>query len=140
MPINRRYNLRRLLLACDYYVERKKQRLTFEHILIAGVNDTYEQAHLLARHAHRLSAKVNLDPYNTVFRVCGGSRPSQNRQENSCRSCTAHDSATLRREKGGDIDAACGQLRLQAKRMQRGHPEHSTAEVEGILWRCGRGN
>jgi 23S rRNA (adenine2503-C2)-methyltransferase len=118
MPINRRYNLETLLSACDYYVERKKQRLTFEYILIAGVNDTDEQAHLLARHAHRLSAKVNLIPYNTV-RGLPWSRPSQNRQEKFLSILHRHGIlATLRREKGGDIDAACGQLRLQMKREE----------------------
>jgi 23S rRNA (adenine2503-C2)-methyltransferase len=118
MPINRRYNLEALFSACDYYVERKKQRLTFEYILIAGVNDSDEQAHLLARHAHRLSAKVNLIPYNTVQGL-PWSRPSQNRQEKFLSILHRHGiPATLRREKGGDIDAACGQLRLQTKREE----------------------
>jgi 23S rRNA (adenine2503-C2)-methyltransferase len=118
MPINRRYNLETLLSACDYYVKRKKQRLTFEYILIDGVNDTDEQAHLLARNAHRLSAKVNLIPYNTV-RGLPWSRPSQNRQEKFLSILRRHTiPATLRREKGGDIDAACGQLRLQMKREE----------------------
>ncbi|PYK95671.1 MAG: 23S rRNA (adenine(2503)-C(2))-methyltransferase RlmN, partial [Verrucomicrobia bacterium] len=81
MPINRRYNIDMLLSACDYYISRKKQRLTFEYILIAGVNDSDEQAHLLAKHARRLSAKVNLIPYNTVEGL-PWSRPSRNRQEN----------------------------------------------------------
>src|SRR5207248_219413 len=53
MPINRRYNLETLLSACDYCIARKKQRLTFEYILIADVNDTDDQAHLLAAHARR---------------------------------------------------------------------------------------
>src|SRR5207248_5597971 len=57
MPINRRYNIETLLSACDFYVARRKQRLTFEYILIAGVNDSDEQANLLAQHALRLSAK-----------------------------------------------------------------------------------
>jgi 23S rRNA (adenine2503-C2)-methyltransferase len=118
MPINRRYNLETLLSACDYYVACKKQRLTFEYILIAGVNDIDEQAHLLARHAHRLAAKVNLIPYNTV-RGLPWSRPSQNRQEKFLSILHRHGiPATLRREKGGDIDAACGQLRLQTKREE----------------------
>lgn len=118
MPINRRYNLEMLLSACDYYVERKKQRLTFEYILIAGVNDTDDQAHLLATHARRLAAKVNLIPYNTVQGL-PWSRPSQNRQEKFLSILQRHRiSATLRREKGGDIDAACGQLRLQSKREE----------------------
>ena len=65
MPVNRKYNLAVLLEACDFYVAQKK-RLMFEYILIAGVNDSDEQAQQLARHALRLSAKVNLIPYNTV--------------------------------------------------------------------------
>ena len=116
MPINRRYNIETLLSACDYYAGRKKQRLTFEYILIAGVNDADVQANLLARHARRLSAKVNLIPYNTVEDL-DWSRPSRNRQEKFLSILRAHKiPATLRREKGHDIDAACGQLRLQTKR------------------------
>lgn len=118
MPINRRYNLETLFSACDCYVERKKQRLTFEYILIAGVNDTDDQAHLLATHARRLAAKVNLIPYNTVQGL-PWSRPSENRQEKFLSILQRHRiSSTLRREKGGDIDAACGQLRLQTKREE----------------------
>jgi 23S rRNA (adenine2503-C2)-methyltransferase len=116
MPVNRRYNLETLLSACDYYVAQKKQRLTFEYILIAGINDTDDQAHLLARHARRLSAKVNLIPYNTVEGLTW-SRPSRNVQEKFLAILRKHGiPATLRREKGHDIEAACGQLRLQAKR------------------------
>ncbi len=119
MPINRRYNIDMLLSACDYYISRKKQRLTFEYILIAGVNDSDEQAHLLAKHARRLSAKVNLIPYNTVEGL-PWSRPSRNRQENFLSILRAAGIAgTLRREKGHDIEAACGQLRLQTNREER---------------------
>ncbi len=89
----------------------------FEYILIAGVNDSDEQAHHLARHALRLSAKVNLIPYNTVEGL-EWTRPSRNRQETFLRILREHGAvATLRREKGHDIAAACGQLRLQAKRQ-----------------------
>jgi 23S rRNA (adenine2503-C2)-methyltransferase len=116
MPINRKYNIETLLSACDNYASRKKQRLTFEYILISGVNDSDEQARLLSRHAHRLSAKVNLIPYNTVEGL-QWSRPSSNRQEKFLSILRTHSiPATLRREKGHDIDAACGQLRLQSKR------------------------
>jgi 23S rRNA (adenine2503-C2)-methyltransferase len=118
MPINRRYNVETLLSACDYYTARKKQRLTFEYILIAGVNDSDEQAQVLARHAKRLSAKVNLIPYNTVHGL-PWSRPSQDRQEDFLSILRQRGvGATLRREKGHDIDAACGQLRLQTKREE----------------------
>ena len=116
MPINRKFNIETLLSACDYYAEHKKQRLTFEYILIAGVNDSDEQAHLLSRHARRLSARVNLIPYNTVEGLVW-SRPSRNRQGKFLSILGAHKiPATLRREKGHDIDAACGQLRLQTSR------------------------
>ena len=116
MPINRRYNIDVLLSACAYYTRRKKQRLTFEYILIAGVNDSEDQAHLLARHVRRLSAKVNLIPYNTVHGL-PWSRPSQDQQGRFLSILRKHGiAATLRREKGHDIDAACGQLRLQTKR------------------------
>ena len=117
MPINRRYKIDMLLSACDYYASRKKQRLTFEYILIAGVNDADDQAHLLAKHARRLNdAKVNLIPYNTVHDL-PWARPSQDRQEKFLSILRNHGvAATLRREKGHDIDAACGQLRLQTKR------------------------
>lgn len=115
MPVNRKYPLKVLLEACDYYVARKG-RLTFEYILIAGINDTDEQARELAKIARRLSAKVNLIPYNTVEGL-DWSRPSRERQEKFQSILRHHGvTATLRLEKGNDIAAACGQLRLQAKR------------------------
>ena len=119
MPINRRYNIETLLSACDYYNAHKKQRLTLEYILIADVNDSDEQARLLSRHARRLSAKVNLIPYNNVSGLTWA-RPSEKRQEKFLSILRAQGNpATLRREKGHDIDAACGQLRLQTEREAR---------------------
>jgi 23S rRNA (adenine2503-C2)-methyltransferase len=120
MPVNRKYNLTTLLSACDYYASRKKQRIYFEYILIAGVNDAEEQAHLLAGHARRLGARVNLIPYNKVESL-DWSRPSREQQERFLSILRGHGIvATLRREKGHDIDAACGQLRLQRKRAEGG--------------------
>ncbi len=116
MPINRRYNIETLLSACDYYKAHKKQRLSFEYILIADVNDSDDQARLLSRHAHRLSAKVNLIPYNSVSGL-PWTRPSEKRQEKFLSILRGEGiPVTLRREKGHDIDAACGQLRLQTER------------------------
>ena len=118
MPVNRRYPLKVLLEACDDYVT-KKRRIMFEYILIAGLNDTDEQARELAKIARRLSAKINLIPYNTVEGL-EWSRPSRARQEKFQSILREHGVvATLRREKGHDIAAACGQLRLQAKRAER---------------------
>src|SRR5438105_8121116 len=119
MPVNRKYDLTTLLAACDYYASRKKQRIYFEYILIAGINDAEEQAHLLAGHARRLGARVNLIPYNTVEGL-EWSRPSREWQERFLSILREHGTvATLRREKGHDIEAACGQLRLQAKQAEQ---------------------
>ena len=118
MPVNRKFPLKMLLEACDYYVA-KKRRIMFEYILIGGVNDSDEQAHALSKIAKRLSAKINLIPYNTVEGL-DWSRPSRARQERFHSIVREHGVvATLRREKGHDIAAACGQLRLQTKRTER---------------------
>jgi 23S rRNA (adenine2503-C2)-methyltransferase len=118
MPINRKYPLAELLDACRYYRASKKQKLTFEYILIDGVNDSEEQALALAPLANRLDAKVNLIPYNDVAGLAW-SRPPLQRQEAFVRLLRGRGvSATLRREKGSDIDAACGQLRRQTQAAQ----------------------
>ena len=116
MPVNRRYNLSALLDACRYFTSRKKQRITFEYILIADVNDSEEQARELVKHARALEAKVNLIPYNKVEGL-DWTQPSTNRQRKFLAMLRAAGvRATLRREKGDDIAAACGQLRLQTER------------------------
>lgn len=118
MPVNRKYNLDTLWDACAFFAQRKKQRITFEYILIDQLNDTKEQAVLLATHAKRFGAKVNLIPCNEVEGL-PWARPSVHRQEAFLHILESHRvSATIRREKGGDIEAACGQLRLQVKRAQ----------------------
>jgi 23S rRNA (adenine2503-C2)-methyltransferase len=116
MPVNRKYPVAELLEACGHYASRKKQHLTFEYILIDGVNDSEEQARILAGHARKLHAKVNLIPYNTVTGL-PWVRPPQDVQERFLDILTGRGvQATLRREKGHDIAAACGQLRLQSLR------------------------
>jgi len=116
MPVNRRYPLKELVAACEDYQGQKGRMLTFEYILIAGVNDSPEQARLLGALARRLFAKVNLIPYNQVEGL-----PWERPAENVCEAFLAvlekqKVPATLRREKGHDIDAACGQLRLKTER------------------------
>lgn len=111
MPVNRKYPLETLLAACEYYVARKKQRLTFEYILIDQVNDRLTDAEALAKAAARVDAKVNCIPYNKVEGL-PWVRPSETRQDAFMKVLKrAGTSATLRREKGHDIAAACGQLR-----------------------------
>ena len=116
MPINKKFPLKDLMAACDYYRQKKGGMITFEYILIAGVNDDPGQAKPLAQLAQRLHAKVNLIPYNKVEDL-PWERPSEDRQEAFLSALQRLKvTATLRREKGHDIDAACGQLRLRTER------------------------
>jgi 23S rRNA (adenine2503-C2)-methyltransferase len=120
MPVNRKYPLAELAAACEYYQQSRGRKITFEYILIAGINDGLDQIKPLAALARRLNAKVNLIPYNQVEGL-EWERPSEPQQENFLRALEKEKvSATLRREKGLDIDAACGQLRLRTERELAG--------------------
>jgi 23S rRNA (adenine2503-C2)-methyltransferase len=111
MPVNQKYPVAELMEACAYYGERKKQMITFEYILIEGINDAPAEARLLAERARGLRAKINLIPYNTVEGL-PWKRPSEAVQEEFLSILRDRGiAATIRREKGHDIDAACGQLR-----------------------------
>ena len=116
MPVNRKYPLSELTAACEYYQQQRGRMITFEYILIAGVNDGLDQVEPLAALARRLNAKVNLIPYNVVEGL-PWTRPDEQVQERFLKSLESRGvTATLRREKGHDIDAACGQLRLKTER------------------------
>jgi len=118
MPINRKYPLEDLLPAVSYFSERHGRMLTLEFILIENVNDSYEQAHELAKIALDLHAHVNVIPYNTVEGL-PWARPNIKRQIEFGRVLReANVTYTIRREKGHDIDAACGQLRLQTEKSR----------------------
>lgn len=114
MPINRTYPVEQLLEACERFIEERKKMITLEYILIEGINDDLAQADLLANHARRLNAKVNLIPYNQVEGL-EWKRPelSQIRAFHKKVEEGKVPRVTLRMEKGHDIDAACGQLRLK---------------------------
>jgi len=116
MPVNRKYPLAELASACGDYQRRKERMITFEYILIEGVNDSVSETRPLADLARRLNAKINLIPYNTVEGL-PWKRPTEKVQEAFLGALERQDiTATLRREKGHDIDAACGQLRLRTER------------------------
>jgi len=116
MPVNKKYPLAELTSACEDYQRKRERMITLEYILIAGVNDALRETKPLAVLAHRLNAKVNLIPYNKVEDL-PWTRPSEDVQEAFLAALESHDvTATLRREKGHDIDAACGQLRLKTER------------------------
>jgi 23S rRNA (adenine2503-C2)-methyltransferase len=113
MPVNRKYPLRELIAAAEYYQARKGRMITLEYILIAGINDGPDQIQPLAELARRLHAKINLIPYNHVAGL-PWQRPAEPAQDRFLAALLeAGANATLRREKGHDIDAACGQLRLK---------------------------
>ncbi len=113
MPVNQKHDLAELFDALQYWRSKRKQHITLEYILIKDVNDMISQAHLLAKRARSIHAKVNLIPYNTVDGLTW-ERPSEAQQDAFHAVLTAAGvTATLRREKGHDIAAACGQLRLK---------------------------
>jgi 23S rRNA (adenine2503-C2)-methyltransferase len=123
MPVNRKYPLEILLEACAYHAERKKQRITFEYILIENVNDREEDAVALVKVANKIKAKVNCIPYNSVEGLAW-KRPDESRQDEFMAVLERGGvSATIRREKGHDIAAACGQLRRQTL------PSNATADL-----------
>lgn len=116
MPVNRKYPLADLIPAVAYFAEKHGRMLTLEFILIEDVNDSFEQARELAKIARELHAHVNLIPYNRVEGL-PWERPNLGRQQAFGRILReAGVSLTIRKEKGHDIDAACGQLRLQTER------------------------
>lgn len=111
MPINRKYPMAELLQACRNYTERTSRRVTFEYTLVKGVNDSEENAERLAALLRGMLCHVNLIPLNTVkerdFETTEKAAAQRFREKLESRGIPA----TIRRELGDDIDAACGQLR-----------------------------
>lgn len=116
MPINQPYPLDKLFAACHYWVEQTKRRITFEYIMLDGVNDELEQAQELVLLLRGLPANVNLIPFNPVEETKFGKSP-KHKIESFRRYLEKQGIiAVVREEKGGDIHAACGQLRRQEMR------------------------
>jgi len=114
MPINRAYPLDALLAACRSYPLQPGRRITFEYILIKGVNDSADDARRLARLLQPIRCKVNLIPFNP-HEGSSFERPSEEAilafQELLVRK---HFTVIIRQSKGQDISAACGQLRARS--------------------------
>lgn len=122
MPVNRKYPLEELIPAVATFSEKHGRMLTLEYILIEEVNDTLDQARELVRIARELHAHVNLIPYNRVEGL-PWVRPSLGRQKAFARILQeGRISHTIRKEKGHDIEAACGQLRLQTEQARGTEP------------------
>lgn len=112
VPINRKYPIDALIKACREYVSRTGRRVTFEYVLLRGINDAAEHAHELGRLLQDLLCHVNLIPVNPV-RDTHYKRPEKKVTASFARIVKAYDiRVTVRKEKGTGIDAACGQLRL----------------------------
>jgi 23S rRNA (adenine2503-C2)-methyltransferase len=112
MPVNDRYPLADVLAACRRFHEAKRRLVFVEYVMLAGVNDRYEQALALAKVLDPKVFKVNLIPYNPTGMYQGSSRQAIDAfravlEEHGLR-------ATVRLTRGRDIDAACGQLAAKA--------------------------
>ena len=111
VPINRRYALAELARACQEYVDATHRRLSFEWALIHDVNDTDRHARELADYARPLRAHVNLIPLNPTPGYAVRGTPPDRVRHFAERLRDLGVNATIRRTRGTDIDAACGQLR-----------------------------
>ncbi len=121
MPVNHAYPLKDLMKAIDYYCQENNRRLTFEYILLKGVNDSLEHAKQLAKLLKGYNAYVNLIPYNSVDEKGFKSVSHEEAMVFYDYLMKQNVRCTIRKEHGNDIDAACGQLRI--KEIQKGHQE-----------------
>jgi 23S rRNA (adenine2503-C2)-methyltransferase len=123
VPINRKYPLAGLMAACKRYTEGKdrKAHIVYEYVMLDGVNDAPEHARQLARLLAGLPAKVNLIPFNP-FPQTQYQRSPMERIKDFAEILRAKDIVTtIRKTRGDDIDAACGQLagKVQSRQKQR---------------------
>ncbi len=111
MPINKKYSLEEVLDSCKLYINKTGRRVTFEYILLAGVNDSREKAQKLVRLISGLLCHVNLIPANSVGRE-DINKPDKKRVKDFYDVVQSKNiSVSIRKERGQDIDGACGQLR-----------------------------
>lgn len=113
MPIAQRYTMDEVLDAVRYYIDKAGRRVTFEYIMIKGINDSLECAEELANKLRGILCYVNLIPYNPVKE-----KPFERAESSTTRAFSEKLNAlgincTVRKEFGTDIDAACGQLRVK---------------------------
>lgn len=119
MPVNKAWNLEQLMDAIDYYTKENNRRLTFEYILLKGVNDQPVHARQLARLLRGYNCYVNLIPYNAVDEhgFQSVSRPEAMKFYDILKK--EGIGVTIRKEHGTDIDAACGQLRIKEMKREK---------------------
>ncbi|ODT98352.1 MAG: 23S rRNA (adenine(2503)-C(2))-methyltransferase [Planctomycetes bacterium SCN 63-9] len=133
VPVNESIGLTAVLEAADAYFEQTGRQVTYEYVMLRGINDRREEAEALARLLRTRKAHVNLIPYNPVEGLPYG-RPDPRDIENFVGILRARGvSATVRKTKGREIDAACGQLRRRLAQEQQipnqATETHAQAEV-----------
>lgn len=110
MPITRKYPLEGVLAACRKYTEGSKHKVTFEYVMIAGINDSLEDAKRLAQIGSHIPCKINLIPYNE-YPNSPYKRPSEEKMRIFFTYLAdRHFQVNIRYSKGLDVMAACGQL------------------------------
>ena len=115
VPINKRYPIEDLMSALRRFPLAKRRRITFEYVLLAGVNDTAEDARRLVKLLNGLRAKVNLLPLNEAPGI-PFMRPSDDRVNAFARILADRDvRVSVRKSRGRDIRAACGQLVVEGQ-------------------------
>jgi 23S rRNA (adenine2503-C2)-methyltransferase len=118
VPINRKYGLQELLDACRRFPLKRRNRITFEYVLLKDVNDAPEDARRLARLLNGIKAKVNLLPLNEAAGI-PFERPSDERVNRFAQILAdQHITVSVRKSRGRDIRAACGQLITESSRMK----------------------
>ena len=136
VPINRKYGLEELLQACaDYPGASNARRITFEYVMLAGKNDSDEDAHELVRllKHYKLPAKVNLIPFNPWPGATYECSPRDRILRFSELIFQGGISAPIRTPRGRDIDAACGQLKTSAHKMTRAELDRLADEKQAAL-------
>ncbi len=117
VPINRKYGLKELLDACRRFPLKRRNRITFEYVMLSGVNDTPEDARRLVKLLNGIKAKVNLLPLNEAAGI-PFTRPSDDRVNQFAQILADHYvTVSVRRSRGRDIRAACGQLMTESTRL-----------------------
>lgn len=123
MPIANKYSLEEVLEACDVYFKETGRRITFEYSLVAGVNDTDEDAKELTAICRPRNCHLNLIPVNPI-KERDFVRPSRGSAEKFKNKLERNGiNVTIRREMGSDIDGACGQLRRKHAEKTEGQEE-----------------
>lgn len=118
MPVNKAYPLAKLMEALKYYADRNNRRLSFEYILLKGINDTDDCVDKLAKLTKQFDVYVNLIPYNNVDESGYSSTDYKGAMKFYDKLMRKNVRCTLRQKMGEDIDAACGQLRSKYERKK----------------------